>query len=72
MIDNDLKRKAEDYRFIANRTSSEDELKWASLCADLIEEQLALLEKTGRCPEIPYPPRPCADHQDSRSSRRLV
>ena len=50
-------QRAEEYRARASRAASALDRDWAIYCAGLLEEQAILLERTGRCPEVPLPSR---------------
>jgi len=58
MTDYEFLQKAEDFRAAASRARTTVERDWAVYCAGILEEQAVLLEKTGRCPDVPLPNRP--------------
>lgn len=57
MVDHSFWQKAVEYRIWASRAATARDHAWAMYCAGLLEEQALLLERTGRCPEVPLPSR---------------
>lgn len=58
MIDRGYRQKAMDYRAKASLAPTLLDRDWAVYCANILEGQADLLDKTGRCPEVPLPPSP--------------
>ena len=58
MIDRVYRQKAMDYRPKASLAPAFLDRDWAVYCANFLEGQADLLDKTGRCPDVSLPPRP--------------
>ena len=58
MIDRVYRQKAMDYRAKTSLSPTFPDRDWAVYCANILEGQAYLLDKTGRCPDFSLPPRP--------------